>query len=391
MGSIVSPPKPKTRMGEFGDKFRKAREGKELTLDDVSNVIKISPRMLQAIEEQNFDRLPGGVFNKGFIRAYAKHLGLDPEEAITEYLDCIRQAQVDAQKAWETASPPQGQSVKSPAPKTTSPATPDKPPMAVAKQRAEATANRQPHAQAPPVEVEELPDLQLPREADLRPVKKSFVPPSSGGSSWRLFVVAGVVLALGIVLWTRRSRSTSPQTVSPKTVATNTSSGSSTPAPAAAPAQAPTNGQPAAPPSASTQAAPNAQPGAANSTTTASLLPNTSADSSSVEEKNDVTIRTFGTAAPPKTTESPAASFTLVIRATENSWLSIVADGQPVRQETLIAPAHTSVHATREVVVKVGNAAGVSFLFNGKEIAPQGNEAEPKTLVFDSSGLRAAP
>ena len=54
-------------MGEFGEKFRKARETKELSFDDVSNVIKISPRMLKAIEEENFDQLPGGVFNKGFI------------------------------------------------------------------------------------------------------------------------------------------------------------------------------------------------------------------------------------------------------------------------------------------------------------------------------------
>src|SRR5215467_3726819 len=90
-------------MGQFGDKFRKAREAKELTLDDVSNVTKISPRMLQAIEEENFDKLPGGVFNKGFIRAYAKHLGLNAEESIGEYLDCLRQAQVAAQKAWEPA------------------------------------------------------------------------------------------------------------------------------------------------------------------------------------------------------------------------------------------------------------------------------------------------
>src|SRR5215475_1360412 len=90
-------------MGQFGDKFRKAREAKELTLDDVSNVTKISPRMLQAIEEENFDKLPGGVFNKGFIRAYAKHLALDAEEAIAEYLDCLRQAQVAAQQAWEPA------------------------------------------------------------------------------------------------------------------------------------------------------------------------------------------------------------------------------------------------------------------------------------------------
>src|SRR6202035_5073649 len=82
-------------VGEFGDKFRKAREKKEISLDDVSNVTKIGARMLRAIEEEQFDQLPGGVFNKGFIRAYAKHLGLNDEEAVGDYLACLRQAQID--------------------------------------------------------------------------------------------------------------------------------------------------------------------------------------------------------------------------------------------------------------------------------------------------------
>src|SRR5215475_8076007 len=90
-------------MGQFGDKFRKAREAKELTLDDVSNVTKISPRMLLAIEEEHFDRLPGGVFNRGFIRAYAKHLGLNAEDAVSDYLACLSQAQIALQSGWEAA------------------------------------------------------------------------------------------------------------------------------------------------------------------------------------------------------------------------------------------------------------------------------------------------
>src|SRR5579872_7619923 len=89
-------------VSEFGDKFRKAREKKELSFDDVSNVTKISSRMLQAIEQENFDLLPGGVFNKGFIRAYAKHLGLDGEEAVNEYLEQIRKEQL---QAWQSAVP----------------------------------------------------------------------------------------------------------------------------------------------------------------------------------------------------------------------------------------------------------------------------------------------
>src|SRR5512141_1772001 len=92
-------------MGQFGDKFRKAREAKDLSLDDVSNVTKISSRMLRAIEEEHFDQLPGGVFNKGFIRAYAKHLGLDSEDAVNDYLACLRQAQIDSHAGWDSEKP----------------------------------------------------------------------------------------------------------------------------------------------------------------------------------------------------------------------------------------------------------------------------------------------
>jgi hypothetical protein len=81
------------------------------------------------------------------------------------------------------------------------------------------------------------------------------------------------------------------------------------------------------------------------------------------------------------------ATFTLLIRAEKTTWVSIIADGKPVTQETLIAPAATSVRATGEVVVKIGNAAGVSFELNGKEIPAQGNEGEVKTYVFDATGV----
>jgi Domain of unknown function (DUF4115) len=85
---------------------------------------------------------------------------------------------------------------------------------------------------------------------------------------------------------------------------------------------------------------------------------------------------------------TPPGTLSLLIRAEETTRISIVADGKPVAQETLIAPAHTSVRARREIVVKTRNAAGVSFLLNGREIPAQGNEGEVKTYVFDEAGVR---
>jgi Domain of unknown function (DUF4115) len=102
-----------------------------------------------------------------------------------------------------------------------------------------------------------------------------------------------------------------------------------------------------------------------------------------------VTIRSFATT-PAKTSDESTKKLTLVVRASENSWISVTSDGQPLTQETLIAPAATSFHATRELIVRVGNAAGVSFLWNGEELPPQGAEAEAKTFIFDAQGMRAA-
>jgi cytoskeleton protein RodZ len=73
-------------MASFGDRLKKQREKRGISLEEVSLATKVGVRMLQAIEEQRFELLPGGIFNKGFIRAYARHLGLDEEQAIADYL-----------------------------------------------------------------------------------------------------------------------------------------------------------------------------------------------------------------------------------------------------------------------------------------------------------------
>ncbi|HEX9111098.1 MAG TPA: RodZ domain-containing protein, partial [Terriglobales bacterium] len=74
-------------MPSFGEKLRREREKRSITLDQISQSTKIGTRMLQALEDDKFNRLPGGIFNKGFVRAYARHLGLDEEQTVAEYLE----------------------------------------------------------------------------------------------------------------------------------------------------------------------------------------------------------------------------------------------------------------------------------------------------------------
>jgi cytoskeletal protein RodZ len=373
-------------VGEFGDKFRKAREKKELTFDDVSNVTKISSRMLRAIEEEHFDQLPGGVFNKGFIRAYAKHLGMDAEEAVTDYLACLRQAQIDAQQAWEPAASVKPGSAQ---------------PFTGPERRRSVEPNKSAVKSPSPAQVQELPDLQLPRAEHVRTSLKDFALKSDREVPWSILAIAAIVIILAVVLWIRRSHSTGAAgNISPAKSAQSTIA-PSTPVPVNVPPPAPLN-QPSNPvPASSTATLPNptvpnshppqgAQSSASPDSSTAAPAPSSAANSASGADANDVTIRTLNKPVPPPPAKS-TAPLKLVIRASETSWISVQADGQTVSQETLIAPAHASVRASREIVAKIGNAAGITFLWNGQEIPANGAEAEVKTFVFDANGMRVLP
>lgn len=72
-------------MPTFGENLRREREMRGVTLEEISESTKISTRMLKAIETEQFSELPGGIFTRNFIRAYAEYLGLDEEHALAEY------------------------------------------------------------------------------------------------------------------------------------------------------------------------------------------------------------------------------------------------------------------------------------------------------------------
>lgn len=69
----------------IGYYLRRTREVREISLEEISNKTKISKRFLEAIEEGRWEILPGEVFIIGFIRAYSKVLGLNPDEIVEKY------------------------------------------------------------------------------------------------------------------------------------------------------------------------------------------------------------------------------------------------------------------------------------------------------------------
>jgi cytoskeletal protein RodZ len=82
-------------VASFGEKLRQAREARNITLQDLAASTKIATRTLQAIEDGRFDLLPGGIFNKGFVRSYAREVGLDEDETVAEYLEASKSAPLE--------------------------------------------------------------------------------------------------------------------------------------------------------------------------------------------------------------------------------------------------------------------------------------------------------
>jgi cytoskeletal protein RodZ len=79
--------KPETGLPSFGERLKQEREKRKITLEEISSSTKIGTRMLQALEEDKFNQLPGGIFNKGFVRAYSRFVGLDEDQTVAEYLE----------------------------------------------------------------------------------------------------------------------------------------------------------------------------------------------------------------------------------------------------------------------------------------------------------------
>jgi cytoskeletal protein RodZ len=73
-------------MAQFGEDLRREREARNVALEWITELTKISSRHLVALEGDRFEQLPGGVFNKGIVRGYARAVGLDEEFWVERYV-----------------------------------------------------------------------------------------------------------------------------------------------------------------------------------------------------------------------------------------------------------------------------------------------------------------
>jgi len=73
-------------MACFGELLRRERELREISLSEVVAATKINLRLLEAIERNDLDALPGGLYNRGIVRAYCEFIGADADAMINAYL-----------------------------------------------------------------------------------------------------------------------------------------------------------------------------------------------------------------------------------------------------------------------------------------------------------------
>lgn len=273
-------------MPSFGAKLKQQRELRGVTLEEISQSTKIGSRFLRALEDDRFDQLPGGIFNKGFIRAYARSVGLDEEEAVAGYLEATG-------------------------------AGPDKPeaPIELPEIRAE-TANG---------------PFELP---------------------WGALAIVLLIAALALGVWGFFSRQSTIR-------------------------------EPRAPVRASTSLS-QWREGAASGSS--SRIITSEAARQKAPEKLPVS-RSLNLTSNSASTQP----VNLQIRVRQDSWISIVADGEQITRGTLPADSQRSVHAAKEIVVRAGNAGAVDFELNGAKLPVQGKDGEAKTLIFDASGFHPAP
>ena len=69
-----------------GARLRAAREKRGVSLRQIANSTRISVMSLEALERSDLSRLPGGIFTRAFIRAYAQEVGLDPDRTIQDFI-----------------------------------------------------------------------------------------------------------------------------------------------------------------------------------------------------------------------------------------------------------------------------------------------------------------
>jgi cytoskeleton protein RodZ len=307
-----------------GDTLRRTRLKRNLQLEEISNELKISTRLLQAIENDQYDKLPGGVFAKSFVRQYARLLGLDEEEI----------------------------------------------------------AGRMEQAMGPGEDIQQVPERQKPGGGAPIQVPKVDKWETVGDkpfrwSGWGSAVVLVLVMLVCSAVYTWMQRPKAPVNAQASPAAHRAVESAPAPAPSVT-ASTPSPVEPfAAPPQVAEQKPAEQEP---QDQKPEEQKP---ADAKPVEPQPAAPTPTAAQAAP-----NPDATVHVEITADEAVWVRARADGKYAFSATMEPHTTRRVEGVKEVNLLLGNAGGVTISLNGKPIGPAGPKGQVRTIQLTSGGFQ---
>jgi cytoskeleton protein RodZ len=312
-------------MTSIGETLRRERLKRNLELGQIAQELKIASRFLEAIEADDLDKLPGGVFTRSFIVQYARLLGLDEEKIAGELQ--------------QTLEPP-----------------PETPASVEAPKPADSA-------------------IHVPRVEEWQGVGGSRFRWSSSLSAAALVVAAMLVCSV-LYTWWQHTRRLAPAHESPPVAAVQ-------PAPQPAPV--------AQPPSPANQ--PSTVPGG---TQPPSGAPAPSTEQHAPPGPQGAPAPGPGGTRPPvsvagASASNPNAAVRVELTADEPVWVLARSDGKYLFSGTLGAKESRTIEAASTVLLRLGNAGGVTITLNGKPVGSVGPKGQVRTVQFTSGGFEIVP
>ena len=312
-------------MTSIGETLRRERLKRNLELGQIAQELKIASRFLEAIEADDLDKLPGGVFTRSFIVQYARLLGLDEEKIAGELQ--------------QTLEPP-----------------PETPASVEAPKPADSA-------------------IHVPRVEEWQGVGGSRFRWSSSLSAAALVVAAMLVCSV-LYTWWQHTRRLAPAHESPPVAAVQ-------PAPQPAPV--------AQPPSPANQ--PSTVPGG---TQPPSGAPAPSTEQHAPPGPQGAPAPGPGGTRPPvsvagASASNPNAAVRVELTADEPVWVLARSDGKYLFSGTLGAKESRTIEAASTVLLRLGNAGGVTIALNGKPVGSVGPKGQVRTVQFTSGGFEIVP